>query len=62
MQLGDLQIKFNESPAAEQLEVVLNVLIGANKPAWLQELTLNSTVHLVTGTGTYEKALKVLLA
>ena len=32
MQLGDLQIKFNESPDAEQLKVILDVLMGANKP------------------------------
>lgn len=32
MQLGDLQIKFNESPDAEQLKVVLETLMGANKP------------------------------
>lgn len=32
MQLGDLQIKFNESPEAEQLKVILDVLMGANKP------------------------------
>lgn len=32
MQLGDLQIKFNESPDAEQLKVVLGVLMGTNKP------------------------------
>ena len=32
MQLGDLQIKFNEDPDAEQLKVVLKVLMDANKP------------------------------
>ena len=32
MQLGDLQIKFNESPDTEQLKVVLGFLKGINKP------------------------------
>ena len=32
MQLGDLQIKFNEDPDAEQLKVVLKALMDANKP------------------------------
>ena len=32
MQFGDLQIKFNESPDAEQLKVVLTALMGTNKP------------------------------
>ena len=32
MQFGDLQIKFNESPDAEQLKVVLTTLMGINKP------------------------------
>lgn len=32
MQLGELQIKFNESLDAEQLKVVLTALMGANKP------------------------------
>ena len=32
LQLGDLQIKFNEDPDAEQLKVVLKVLMDANKP------------------------------
>ena len=32
MQFGDLQIKFNESPDAEQLKVVLTTLMGTNKP------------------------------
>lgn len=32
MQFGDLQIKFNESPDAEQLKVVLATLMGTNKP------------------------------
>ena len=32
MQLGELQIRFNESPDTEQLKVVLAVLTGANKP------------------------------
>ncbi len=32
MQLGALQIKFNESPDTEQLKVVLDVLMGVNKP------------------------------
>ena len=32
MQLGDLQIKFNENPDAEQLKVVLAALTGVNKP------------------------------
>lgn len=32
MQLGDLQIKFNGSPDAEQLKVVLATLMGGNKP------------------------------
>lgn len=32
MQLGDLQIKFNESPNAEQLKAVLDALMGTNKP------------------------------
>ena len=32
MQFGDLQIKFNESPDAEQLQVVLAALISTNKP------------------------------
>ena len=32
MQLGELQIRFNESPDAEQLKVVLAALTGANKP------------------------------
>lgn len=32
MQFGDLQIKFNENPDAEQLKVVLATLMGANKP------------------------------
>lgn len=32
MQLGELQIKFNERPDAEQLKIVLNILAGATKP------------------------------
>lgn len=32
MQLGELQIRFGESPDAEQLKVVLGALMGANKP------------------------------
>ena len=32
MQLGDLQVKFNESPTAEQLKVVLKILLDANQP------------------------------
>lgn len=32
MQLGELLIKFNESPDAEQLKVVLTALMNANKP------------------------------
>lgn len=32
MQLGELQIKFNEKPDAEQLKVVLSALTGVNKP------------------------------
>lgn len=32
MQLGDLQIKFNENPDAEQLKIVLTTLMGTNKP------------------------------
>ena len=32
MQLGELQIRFNESPDAKQLKVVLAALTGANKP------------------------------
>lgn len=32
MQLGDLQIKFNESPDSDQLKVVLGALVCANKP------------------------------
>lgn len=32
MQLGDLQIKFHESPNVEQLKVVLATLMGGNKP------------------------------
>ena len=32
MQLGELQIRFNESPDTEQLKVVLAALTGANKP------------------------------
>ena len=32
MQFGDLQIKFNESPDAEQLKVVLAALMDTNKP------------------------------
>ena len=32
MQLGELQIRFNENPDAEQLKVVLAALTGANKP------------------------------
>ena len=32
MQLGDLQIKFHESPDAEHLKVVLATLMGGNKP------------------------------
>ena len=32
MQLGDLQVKFNESPTAEQLKVVLSILLDANQP------------------------------
>ena len=32
MQLGDLQVKFNESPTAEQLKVVLRILLDANQP------------------------------
>ena len=32
MQLGDLQIKFNENPDAEQLKIVLAALMDANKP------------------------------
>ena len=32
MQFGNLQIKFNESPDAEQLKVVLATLMGTNKP------------------------------
>ncbi|MBP3698356.1 MAG: hypothetical protein J6J01_02565 [Oscillospiraceae bacterium] len=31
MQLGDLQVKFNESPTAEQLKVVLSILLDANQ-------------------------------
>ncbi len=32
MQLGELQIRFNESPDTEQLKFVLAALTGANKP------------------------------
>ena len=32
MQLGELQIKFNECPNMEYLKVVLGVLMGASKP------------------------------
>ena len=32
MQLGDLPVKFNESPTAEQLKVVLRILPDANQP------------------------------
>ena len=32
MQLGELQIRFNENPDAEQLKIVLAALTGANKP------------------------------
>ena len=32
MQLGELQIRFNESPDSEQLKVVLATLMGGNKP------------------------------
>lgn len=32
MQLGDLQVKFNDSPTAEQLKVVLRILLDANQP------------------------------
>ena len=32
MQLEDLQVKFNESPTAEQLKVVLSILLDANQP------------------------------
>ena len=32
MHFGDLQIKFNESPDAEQLKVVLTALMGTKKP------------------------------
>lgn len=32
MQLGELQIRFNESPGAEQLKIVMDSLMGANKP------------------------------
>ena len=32
MQLGELQIRFNKSPDTEQLKIVLNSLMGANKP------------------------------
>lgn len=32
MQLGDLQIKFHESPNVEQLKVVFATLMGGNKP------------------------------
>lgn len=32
MQLGELQIRFNEKPDAEQLKVVLSALTGVNKP------------------------------
>ena len=32
MQLGDLRIKFNENPDAEQLKIVLATLMGTNKP------------------------------
>ena len=32
MQLGALQIKFNEIPDAEQLKIVLDALMGGNKP------------------------------
>ena len=32
MQLGDLQVKFNESPTAEQLKFVLRILLDANQP------------------------------
>ena len=32
MQLGDLQVKFNESPTAEQLKVVLRILPDTNQP------------------------------
>ena len=31
MQLGELQIRFNEKPDAEQLKVVLSALMGVNK-------------------------------
>lgn len=34
MQLGALQIKFNECPHAEQLKVVLDALMGVNKPVY----------------------------
>lgn len=34
MQLGDLQIRFNESSNAEQLKLVVDVLTGANKPVY----------------------------
>ena len=32
IQLGALQIKFNKSPDTEQLKVVLDALMGVNKP------------------------------
>ena len=32
MQLGDLQVKLNESSTAEQLKVVLRILPDANQP------------------------------
>ena len=32
MQIGALQIKFHESPDAEQLKIVLATLMGGNKP------------------------------
>ena len=32
MQLGDLQVKFNESPTAEQVKVVLRILLDTNQP------------------------------
>lgn len=32
IQLGELQIRFNEKPDAEQLKVVLSALTGVNKP------------------------------
>ena len=32
MQLGELQIRFNESPDAEQLKVILASLMSANNP------------------------------